>query len=102
MKKRWRRNQSAVQREMALLAARSCSEAFGVLRVCTARRMVLAHVALYGVVDSTFTYLSNQRGHANFHMSQDNLQASKFGLLGSEDIGGGRRRFSGSIAASNR
>lgn len=48
-------------------------------------------VTLYGVVDNAFTYVSNQRGHANFYMSQGNLQASKFGLLGSEDIGGGTK-----------
>ena len=48
-------------------------------------------VTLYGVVDNAFSYVSNQRGHANFYMSQGNLQASKFGLLGSEDIGGGTK-----------
>lgn len=46
-------------------------------------------VTLYGVVDNAFAYVSNQRGHSNFYMSQGNLQASKFGLLGAEDIGGG-------------
>jgi len=73
VKKRWRGNQSTVQREMALLAARSCSEAFAMLRICTARRMVFAHVTFYGVVDNAFTYLGNQRN------------------LGSEDIGGGTK-----------
>ncbi|MPW20741.1 porin [Paraburkholderia sp. CNPSo 3157] len=48
-------------------------------------------VTLYGVVDNAFSYVSNQRGHANFYMSQGNLQASKFGLLGAEDIGGGTK-----------
>ena len=46
-------------------------------------------VTLYGVVDNAFTYASNQRGHSNITMSQGNLQASKFGFLGSEDLGGG-------------
>lgn len=45
-------------------------------------------VTLYGVVDNAFAYVNNQRGHSNFYMSQGNLQASKFGLLGSEDLGG--------------
>jgi predicted porin len=48
-------------------------------------------VTLYGVVDNAFSYVSNQRGDANFSMSQGNVQASKFGLLGTEDIGGGTR-----------
>ena len=46
-------------------------------------------VTLYGVVDNAFAYASNQRGHSNIYMSQGNLQASKFGFLGSEDLGGG-------------
>ncbi|UVS98071.1 porin [Burkholderia glumae] len=48
-------------------------------------------VSLYGVVDNAFAYSSNQGGHSNFYLSQGNLQASKFGLLGSEDLGGGSR-----------
>jgi predicted porin len=46
-------------------------------------------VTLYGVIDNAFSYVSNQRGQSNFYMSQGNLQASKFGLLGAEDLGGG-------------
>ncbi|NIF54419.1 porin [Burkholderia sp. Ax-1724] len=48
-------------------------------------------VTLYGVVDNAFSYVSNQKGHSNFYMSQGNLQASKFGLVGSEDLGGGTK-----------
>ncbi|BAN26124.1 porin [Caballeronia insecticola] len=48
-------------------------------------------VTLYGVVDNAFAYVSNQRGHSNVYMSQGNLQASKFGLLGAEDLGGGTK-----------
>ncbi|KLU24801.1 porin [Caballeronia mineralivorans PML1(12)] len=48
-------------------------------------------VTLYGVVDNAFSYASNQRGHSNFYMSQGNLQASKFGFLGSEDLGSGTK-----------
>lgn len=48
-------------------------------------------VALDGVVDDAFTYVSNQRGHSNFYLSQGNLQASKFGFLGAEDIGSGTK-----------
>ncbi|WP_175773434.1 porin [Paraburkholderia phenazinium] len=45
-------------------------------------------VTLYGIVDNAFAYSSNQHGSSNFYLSQGNLQASKFGLLGSENIGG--------------
>jgi predicted porin len=48
-------------------------------------------VTLYGVVDNAFAYVNNQKGHSNFYMSQGNLLASKFGLLGAEDIGGGTK-----------
>jgi predicted porin len=48
-------------------------------------------VTMYGVVDNAFAYVNNQRGHSNFYMSQGNLQASKFGLLGAEDLGGGTK-----------
>ena len=53
--------------------------------------MAQSSVSLYGVVDDAFTYVSNQRGHSNFYLSQGNLQASKFGLLGAEELGGGTR-----------
>ncbi|SAK58949.1 porin [Caballeronia fortuita] len=48
-------------------------------------------VTLYGVVDNAFAYVNNQRGQSNIYMSQGNLQASKFGFLGAEDLGGGTK-----------
>ena len=59
--------------------------------VLSAGASAQSSVTLYGVVYNAFTYTSNQRGHSNFYMSQGNLQASKFGLLGAEDIGGGTK-----------
>jgi predicted porin len=58
--------------------------------VCSAAS-AQSSVTLYGVVDDAFAYVNNQRGHSNFYLSQGNLQASKFGLLGSEDLGGGTK-----------
>jgi predicted porin len=46
-------------------------------------------VTLYGAVDNALSYVSNQKGSSNLYMSQGNLNASKFGLLGSENLGGG-------------
>jgi predicted porin len=46
-------------------------------------------VTLYGVVDDSIAYVNNQKGHSNVYLRQGNLYASKFGLKGSEDLGGG-------------
>lgn len=59
--------------------------------VLSAGAFAQSSVTLYGVVDNAFSYVSNQRGHSNFYMSQGNLQASKFGLLGAEELGGGTK-----------
>jgi predicted porin len=46
-------------------------------------------VTLYGVADDGITYTNNQGGHANYQTFSGGLGGSKFGLLGSEDLGGG-------------
>ena len=46
-------------------------------------------VTLYGMVDDAVTYVNNQSGHANWYLRQGNLYASKWGLKGREDLGGG-------------
>lgn len=46
-------------------------------------------VTLYGVVDDSLAYVNNQQGHSNVYMRDGNLYASKFGLRGDEDLGGG-------------
>ncbi|QGZ66476.1 porin [Paraburkholderia acidisoli] len=46
-------------------------------------------VTLYGAVDDAITYVNNQKGHSNVYLRQGNLYASKFGLQGKEDLGGG-------------
>jgi predicted porin len=46
-------------------------------------------VTLYGAVDDALTYVNNQKGHSNIYLRQGNLYASKFGLQGKEDLGGG-------------
>jgi predicted porin len=59
--------------------------------VVSASAAAQSSVTLYGVVDNAFAYASNQRGSSNVYMSQGSLQASKFGLLGAEDLGGGTK-----------
>ncbi|WP_439891625.1 porin [Ralstonia sp. 25C] len=46
-------------------------------------------VTLYGTVDNAIAYSSNQGGHSNVYMNSGALAASKFGLYGTEDLGGG-------------
>lgn len=46
-------------------------------------------VTLYGAVDDAITYVNNQNGHSNVYLRQGNVYASKFGLQGKEDLGGG-------------
>ncbi|QGZ63505.1 porin [Paraburkholderia acidisoli] len=48
-----------------------------------------SNVTLYGTVDNAISYVNNQGGHANVALRQGNLYASKFGLRGNEDLGGG-------------
>ncbi len=48
-------------------------------------------VTLYGVVDNAIAYSSNQGGHSNTYMNSGALAASKFGLAGTEDLGGGNQ-----------
>ncbi|BAO94097.1 porin [Caballeronia insecticola] len=46
-------------------------------------------VTLYGVLDDSLLYVSNAGGHSNFQMSSGGRGSSKWGMLGSEDLGGG-------------
>ena len=48
-------------------------------------------VTLYGSIDSGPTYVSNLRGSATTLVDDGVLQADRFGLRGSEDLGGGNR-----------
>jgi predicted porin len=48
-------------------------------------------VTLYGVIDTSITYVHGNAGQGNnsWSMGSGNLQGSRFGLKGSEDLGGG-------------
>ena len=46
-------------------------------------------VTLYGVVDAGLTYTSNVRGNGNWQQTSGNLSQSRWGLKGSENLGGG-------------
>lgn len=46
-------------------------------------------VTIYGIVDSGLTYTSNQGGKSLMQATAGNQQGSRFGLKGTEDLGGG-------------
>lgn len=46
-------------------------------------------VTLYGIVDAGFTYTTNVNNSANYALTSGNIQASRWGLRGVEDLGGG-------------
>ncbi|MFC0577226.1 porin [Paraburkholderia solisilvae] len=46
-------------------------------------------VTLYGTMDDSFAYSSNQSGQHDYQMSQGGLGSSKWGLLIKEDLGSG-------------
>jgi predicted porin len=48
-------------------------------------------VTLYGLIDSGITYVSNAGGKSNVVASDGIIQSNRFGLRGSEDLGGGTR-----------
>ncbi|RKP49348.1 porin [Trinickia fusca] len=48
-------------------------------------------VTLYGIVDSGMTYTNNLNGHVAWQATSGNEQGARWGLIGSEDLGGGTR-----------
>ncbi|WP_354684065.1 porin [Cupriavidus necator] len=48
-------------------------------------------VTLYGVVDEGMTYNNNAGGHHQFGLVSGVIQASRFGLRGTEELGGGMK-----------
>ncbi|RDU99496.1 porin [Trinickia dinghuensis] len=46
-------------------------------------------VTLYGLIDTSLVYTNNQKGGSNYQMSSGTLSGSRWGMKGSEDLGGG-------------
>jgi GBP family porin len=46
-------------------------------------------VTLYGLIDASISYTNNQHGHSNWQETTGQVQGSRWGLRGSEDLGGG-------------
>lgn len=48
-------------------------------------------VTLYGILDAGITYTNNSGGHSQWQAQSGILQGSRWGLKGSEDLGGGTK-----------
>jgi len=48
-------------------------------------------VTLYGIIDAGITYVNNSGGHAAWQTQSGIVQGSRWGLKGSEDLGGGTK-----------
>jgi len=46
-------------------------------------------VTLYGIIDAGFVFNNNSAGHQLYSLNSGNLQGSRWGLRGTEDLGGG-------------
>ncbi|WJF90954.1 porin [Paraburkholderia bonniea] len=46
-------------------------------------------VTLYGLIDAGITYTNNQGGHSNWQATSGQVNGSRWGLRGAEDLGGG-------------
>ncbi|PSB92406.1 porin [Candidatus Pandoraea novymonadis] len=63
--------------------------ALGVLGAFAGAANAQSSVTLYGIVDAGLTYVTNDSGHRKFLQSDGNMQGSRWGLKGTEDLGGG-------------
>lgn len=61
---------------------------FGMLGVAMSAH-AQSSVTLYGLIDTSLVYTNNQKGAANYQMSSGVESGSRWGLKGSEDLGGG-------------
>jgi predicted porin len=60
-----------------------------VLGACSSAAYGQSSVAIYGIIDIGLNYESNVAGHTAYAESSGMMQGSRFGFLGSEDLGGG-------------
>jgi GBP family porin len=60
-----------------------------VLAVSSGKAAAQSSVTLYGIVDSGITYTSNQKGSTTWQATGGNEQGTRWGMVGTEDLGGG-------------
>src|SRR5271156_4107576 len=65
--------------------------AAGILGVCAGAAHAQSSVTLYGIVDEGLTFTQNSHGQRQYSMVSGEIQASRWGLRGTEDLGGGMK-----------
>lgn len=65
--------------------------AFGALAAFSGAANAQSNVTLFGIVDAGVTYVNNDGGSKSVKLGSGNLQGSRWGLTGSEDLGGGTK-----------
>jgi GBP family porin len=63
--------------------------ALGVLGTLAGTAHAQSSVTLYGLIDTGITYTNNQDGNKNLQATSGDINGSRWGLRGSEDLGGG-------------
>ncbi|MPV67344.1 porin [Burkholderia sp. BE17] len=63
--------------------------ALGVMSACAGGAHAQSSVTLYGLIDEGLNYTNNAGGHSLYAMSSGDAQGSRWGLKGTEDLGGG-------------
>ncbi|AOI56908.1 porin [Burkholderia diffusa] len=57
--------------------------------VCATAAHAQSSVTLYGLIDAGITYTNNQGGHSAWQETSGSINGSRWGLRGTEDLGGG-------------
>jgi predicted porin len=65
-----------------ILGIAACMSVYGVAHAQSS-------VTLYGLLDNGFVFNSNSKGSRQYELGSGNLQGDRWGLIGSEDLGGG-------------
>ncbi|QCP50659.1 porin [Trinickia violacea] len=65
--------------------------ALAVTSAVAAPAFAQSSVTLYGIIDTGITYVNNTGGAHQFKMSSGVIQGSRWGLKGTEDLGGGTK-----------
>jgi predicted porin len=76
------------KKEMAIVK-KKYSLALSALAAVSGTSYAQSSVTLYGLLDAGLVYNSNSGGHSQVLLSSGNLQGSRWGMRGQEDIGGG-------------
>lgn len=61
----------------------------GAMAFASAAAHAQSSVTLFGLIDDSMVYSSNQKGSSNYQINNGTLSTSRWGLRGKEDLGGG-------------